>query len=170
MKPALHDMVYDRFLAVAHKELTSGEMRGKAKSDIFFINQYTELLSTCCKNHGVRIRHFLIKEQIIQGLLSFFELNNKLVSISVIKLLKSVILSKDEFLVRDLITKELFDRIYAVFQGYGNTKNMVYSCFLDLFESIFLNKVELLIDYMVKNCFAIFGAPRLGRPTKNIEI
>jgi hypothetical protein len=149
VKPALHDLVYDRFLAVAHKELTSGEMKGKSKSDIFFINQYTELLSTCCKSHGARIRYFLIREQIIQGLLSFFDLNNKLVSISVIKLLKSVILSKDEFLVRDLINKELFDRIYDVFCNCGSTKNMVYSCFLDLFESIFLNKVELLIDYMV---------------------
>ncbi len=149
VKPALHDLVYDRFLAVAQKELTRGEMKSKAKSDIFFINQYTEILSTCCKNHGVRIRYFLIRERIIQGLLSFFELNNKLVSISVIKVLKSVILSKDDFLVRNLIEKELFDRIYAVFQGCGSTKNMVYSCFLDLFESIFLNRVELLIDYMV---------------------
>ena len=122
----------------------------KTENFFSFIQQYIELLIHCLRFHGHRIRDYLIQNKLLPHIYQGFELNEKSVELSIIKLVKTVITSKDQFLIKHIIRFSLLDPIFEIYLRNAKKNNLLDSACLDLFETIRKENNESLSVHFVK--------------------
>ena len=121
----------------------------KSSVNCAFLQQLVELLNFCIMNHGFKIRQFLIQNKVIQKVYKALEIEEKSVTISVLKLFKQIILAKDEFLVKYIVQNDLLNEIFNVFFKFCNKKNVISSVCLEIFEYFARENIKKLIKVVV---------------------
>ena len=121
------------------------------QSFINFVQEVIELLNYCLASHGTRIRYFIIQQKIVQELYKCMKINNKTVILATIRLLKNIIGSKDEFLIKYISNYNLLADIFKVYFQNSSRYNLVSSACLELFEKIRNENAKKLISSIVEN-------------------
>lgn len=137
----------------------------KLESSQYFMNYAQELiniLSHCIFIHGTRIRYYIIQHKILQELYKGFKLNNKTLTLAIIRLVKIIVSSKDEFLIKFIANYNLLSDIFKIYFQNCNKNNLLSSACLELFEKIRTDNVKKLINYIVEN----FGEEIIRRNLK----
>ena len=116
-----------------------------------FIQQTIELLIYCVKFHGYRIRHFIIHQKILNLLYKGFKIIDKSVSLSILRLTKAIIMSKDEFLIKHIINNNLMNDIFELYLQNATKTNLLNSACLELFEIIRRENIKKLINHVVES-------------------
>src|SRR5690606_29113154 len=111
--------------------------------------QYVEILIFCVRLHGYRIRHYIIQQKLLHTLYKGFDLPEKSVSLSIIRLVKHIILNKDEFLIKYIYNHNLLDNIFEIYRKNSKKYNMISSACLELFEIIRKENLKKLITHFV---------------------
>ena len=121
------------------------------QSFVNFTQEVIEILIYCIASHGTRIRHYIIQKKVIQDLYKCFKLNNKTIILAIVRLLKSIVSSKDEFLIKHIANYNLLDDIFKVYFANSNKYNLTSSACLELFEKIRNDNAKKLISNIVEN-------------------
>ena len=147
-KNEIGDYFYENFFPRLIEHFNKMEL-----NEVFysFIQQMTELLIYCVKCHGYRIRHFIIHQKLLNILYKGFKINEKSVSLSILRLIKAIIISKDEFLIKHIINNNLLSDIFELYLKNANKTNLVNSACLELFEIIRKENIKKLINHLVEN-------------------
>lgn len=137
------------------------EKMHKSEAFYFFAQQYIEILIFCLHTHHMRIRYYIIKNEIIQHVLKGLILKKKVVNLMICKFVKSVIQSKDEFLIRYLETKNLLRPLFDLYTNNAHKSELFQSVILEIISIIYSDKHEnlqkqieiypLMSSSMVKN-------------------
>lgn len=146
-KVEIQDFMYDHFFPEFHKHFLMFE-----KNEIYysFVQQYIEILIFCIKSHGYRIRHYIIQQKIIQDLLKGINQPEKTLSLAVIRFIKSVIIGRDEFLIKYLAQNNIFDDIFEVYFKNANKDNLIKSALLELLNLPPKENIKKLIHHLVE--------------------
>ena len=118
---------------------------------INFAQEMIEILNHCVLAHGYRMRYYIIHHKLLQTLYKGFKLNNKTITLALIRFVKSIITSKDEFLIKHIANYNLLNDVFDVFLKNANKNNLTNSACLDLFEKIRLENIKKLINNIVEN-------------------
>jgi len=110
-----------------------------------FVQQYMELLVHCVKPHGYRFRHYFIHHKLLHELYKALNLKEKSTSLAVIRLVKSLILSKDDYLIKYITRNNLLDQIFDVYLKNARKDNLLTSACLDFFNVLQKEKNRKLI-------------------------
>ena len=111
-------------------------------------NEILGLLSHCLNVDTVTVRFFFISKNMISILSSLIRLCPQQVKISAIKVLKSIILRKDSFLINSLIKSETISIVLDQFQSNSSTENLFFSCVLSLLTEMKNSELKSLNQYM----------------------
>lgn len=110
-----------------------------------FVQQYIEILIHCVKNHGYRIRHYIIQHKLLHSLYKGFHIKDKSLNLAIVRLVKNIILNKDEFLLKYIANNNLLDDIFDVYVKNSKKDNLLSSACLELFNIIHKEKIKKLI-------------------------
>ena len=110
----------------------------------FFAQQYIEILIFCIQNHHSRIRYYIIKNEIIQHILKGLNLKKKTIIMIIAKFFKAIIISKDEFLIRYLETKNLLKSLMDLYSNQYKKSEMFQSIMLEIISNIYLDDHDVL--------------------------
>ena len=127
-----------------------------------YAQEMINILNHCIFVHGTRIRYYIIQQKILQELYKGFKLNNKTITLSIIKFVRSIISSKDEFLIKFLANYNLLSDIFKIYFQNCNKNNLTSSACLELFEKIRTENTKKLINNIVEN----FGEEIIKRNLK----
>jgi len=145
-KIELLDYFYDNYLP---KFLTHYNQMLQTEQFYSFVQQYIELLIYCVKSHGYRIRHYIIHHKLILSLYKGFDSPEKSIALALIRLIKNIVLGKDEFLIKHIAEKNLLDQIFEVYLKNARKNNLINSSCLELFEIIRKeNAKKLIINFV----------------------
>lgn len=146
------------------------EKMQKSEAFYFFAQQYIEILIFCLHTHHMRIRYYIIKNEIIQHVLKGLSLKKKVVTLMICKFVKSVIQSKDEFLITYLETKNLLRPLFDIYTNNAHKSELFQSVILEIISIIYSDKHEnlqkqlghypLMSSAMVKNIIAHSQEPK----------
>lgn len=121
------------------------------QSFVNYVQEVIEILNYCIMSHGYRVRYFIIQNKTIQRLYNCLKLNNKTITLAVIRLLKNIVASKDDFLIKNIVNHNLLEDIFKVYFQNCTKYNLVSSACLELFEKIRGDGVKKLIINIVEN-------------------
>jgi hypothetical protein len=141
------EMFYVKFLPAMSEHFATLERNEQFYS---FVQQYVDLLIHCVKFHGYRIRHHIIHNKLLPHIYQGFELNEKSVELSIIKLVKSIITSKDQYLIKHITHFCLLDPIFEIYLHNAKKNNLLDSSCLDLFETIRKENNETLSLHFIR--------------------
>ena len=121
------------------------------QSYVNFAQEIIEILNYCVTSHGYRIRYFIIQHKVIQEVYNCLKLNNKTIALAIIRLLKNIISSKDDFLIKSIANHNLLEDIFKIYFQNCTKYNLISSACLELFEKIRGDSVKKLIVNIVEN-------------------
>lgn len=106
-----------------------------------------DLLTHCAKCHGPSMRHFIIENALFSTLSFLFRDPCKFVRLSIVRLLRACIGSKDEPISRHIIKNDVFAHIFDLI-SLKSKDNIISSAILDLFDFIAKQNLKSLIVYL----------------------
>jgi len=113
-----------------------------------FVQQYIELLSHCVRLHGYRIRHYIIHHKLLDELYQGLNDKDKSTSLAIIRLVKNIVVSKDEFLMKYISKNNLLNDIFEVYLRNFRKDNLLSSACLDFFNTLHKeNLTKLMIHF-----------------------
>ena len=136
------DFFYDNILPMFLDHYNRLEKNEKFFS---FVQQYIEFLVYCVKLHGYRSRTYLIQHKLLHTLYKGIALRQKSIDLALIRLVKSLVLSKDEFLLKYIANHNLLDDIFDIYVNNSRKDNLLSSSCLELFSIIQKEKIRRLI-------------------------
>ena len=87
--------------------------------------------------------YFLIvyDNKIYEKVINLLDDNNKILNIYVIKFIKSLLLCANDFLINNIITSELMNKLCSLFEQNKKQENLLFSTLLDFFNPKLKNKL-----------------------------
>lgn len=110
-----------------------------------YVQQLIEILIHCIKSHGYRIRHYIIHHKLLQKLYPGFKTREKSLHLALIRLIKNIALSKDEFLIKYIANNNLLDDVFELYVKNAFKNNLINSTCLEFFEIIRKQNIKKLI-------------------------
>lgn len=147
-KNEILDYLYAHLLPKLLEHFNELEMK---QQFVNFSQEMIDILNHCVLYHGYRIRYYIIHHKLLQNLFKGFKLNNKTVTLAIIRFVKSIITSKDEFLIKHIANYNLLNDIFEVFFKNANKNNLINSACLELFEKIRTENIKKLVNNVVEN-------------------
>ena len=138
------DLFYDIFLPLFLEHFQQIKSNDRYFS---FVQQYVDILIHCVRHHGYRMRHYIIQHKLLHVLYQGFQMNEKSVSLSVIRFVKNIVLSRDDFLVKYIVNNNLLDPIFDIYLKNARKDNLLCSVCLELFAVIQKEKFRKLIQH-----------------------
>lgn len=146
-KNEIQGFMYGKVLPLLIEQFNKLENR---QCFVGFTQEVVELFSHCIIEHIVRMRHYIIQHKLIEQLYKGLTLKNKAVTLSIIRFVKNVVLSKDEYLIKYIISNNLLDAIFKLYYQNSTKYNLINSACLELFEKILTEKMKTLISYIAE--------------------
>ena len=146
-KNEILDIFYDSFMPafVEHyRKLENSEMFYS------FVQQFMEILIHCIKSHGYRIRYYIIHHKLLHKLYPGFQTREKSLHLALIRLIKNIALSKDEFLIKYVTNNNLLDDIFDVYLNNARKNNLINSSCLEFFDILRKENIKKLIIEFVQ--------------------
>ncbi|KAL6608252.1 hypothetical protein ACP70R_041315 [Stipagrostis hirtigluma subsp. patula] len=117
-----------------------------AKSEILL--NICELLCFCVLHHPYWIKLNFVTSNSMEKILTLTRRKEKFLVVAAVRLMRTIIGRKDEFLVNHIIKFNLLKPIIEAFAENGNRYNMLHSGVLELLEYIRKENIEFLIEYV----------------------
>ncbi|GBG33681.1 Serine/threonine-protein phosphatase 4 regulatory subunit 3 [Hondaea fermentalgiana] len=111
----------------------------------------TELLSFCVQTHGFRVKYFVLNQDIVDKVLRLLYSRDKHLVLGAIRFARTCVGLKDDFYNRHIVKLNLFAPIFEVFVSNGPRNNLINSAIIELLEFVRMEKIRLLIKYIVEN-------------------
>ena len=129
----------DSFLEIFGRNISENK-------NFYFIQQFIEILITLLNNgNSNNVHEFINEKNIIEKLLIFS--NKKFNALSLVKFIKAILL-KSEIKLLQKIHKE-FETIFYIYKINKKKDNLIKSVFLEIFEIIFKENLEILSKLIV---------------------
>eukprot|EP00042_Codosiga_hollandica_P054986 m.757623 g.757623 ORF g.757623 m.757623 type:complete len:726 (-) comp59025_c0_seq1:1856-4033(-) len=113
-------------------------------------SQILHVLGLFAVQHGARIRTFLARPPILQAILNLINLKNFVLTLGSIQLIKSMLMCKNEILIRAMIRIDLFGALVQTLVDGGARYTLVNSTVLELLELIRRENWKNVIEAIVK--------------------
>eukprot|EP01015_Nassula_variabilis_P032234 TRINITY_DN7460_c0_g2_i8.p1 TRINITY_DN7460_c0_g2~~TRINITY_DN7460_c0_g2_i8.p1 ORF type:complete len:415 (-),score=64.77 TRINITY_DN7460_c0_g2_i8:44-1288(-) len=149
MKNDTVEYIYDQLLPDLFKHFNDQTHYNEAFFN--FVQQYSELLIYCIKNHGYRIRQYIVTHKLIQHLFKGFQVPEKSVQLAVLRVFKNVLKSHDDILIKHIHSNNLLEKVFNLYLKYANKTNMLNSACLEIFEVIRKDNLQKLIIQFVES-------------------
>ncbi len=107
-----------------------------------------ELLLVSVKGHGLRIRYFIIHNMVFTKLQPLFRHCCKSIRLSVLRLLRALVESKDECLSRHIVKHDLLSPVVDMLRN-SSRDNLIRSASIELFEYILKQDMKALMVYLL---------------------
>jgi len=141
-KNEILDIFYDSFIPAFVEHYKTLENNEKFYS---FVQQFIEILAHCLKSHGYRIRHYIIHHKLLHKLYPGFTAKEKSIHLALIRLLKNIALSQDDFLLKYVVHNHLLDDIFELYVKNAFKSNLLNSACLELFGLFSKENIKKLI-------------------------
>ncbi|KAL6897772.1 hypothetical protein ACP4OV_006731 [Aristida adscensionis] len=110
-----------------------------------------ELLCFCVLHHTYKIKLNLFTSNSMEKILTLTRRREKYVVAAAVRLMRTIIGRKDEFLISHIIKFNLLKPIIEAFVENGNRYNVLHSGVLELLEFIRKENIEFLIEYVAES-------------------
>jgi len=110
-----------------------------------FVQQFVEILAHCLKSHGYRIRYYIIQHKLLHKLYPGFHAKDKSIHLALIRLLKNIALSQDDFLLKYVVHNHLLDDVFEAYAKNAFKGNLLNSACLELFALFSKENIKRLI-------------------------
>ena len=117
----------------------------KTEKFFSFVQQYIEFLIYCVKLHGYRIKHYITQHKLLQILYKGFTLKEKSIDLALIRFVKNLVLSKDDYIIKHIANNNLMDDIFDIYLKNTRKDNLLSSACLDLFTIIQKERIKKLV-------------------------
>eukprot|EP01015_Nassula_variabilis_P028241 TRINITY_DN5880_c0_g2_i3.p1 TRINITY_DN5880_c0_g2~~TRINITY_DN5880_c0_g2_i3.p1 ORF type:complete len:355 (-),score=37.96 TRINITY_DN5880_c0_g2_i3:2-1066(-) len=147
-----YDQLFPELLTHYSNRNSTGASNSGGNEEVFysFIQQYFELLIFCIKNHGFKIRHYLISHKVLQQIFKGSGIQNKSVTLAMLRILKTALKSHDEFLIKHIHTYNILDKLFPIYFRESHKTNMINSACLEIFSIILKDDIKKLIQQIVE--------------------
>jgi len=146
-KNEILDIFYDNFLPAFVEHYKKLENNEKFYS---FVQQFIEILIHCLKTHGYRIRHYFISHKLLHKLYPGFHSKEKSIHLALVRLVKNMALSQDEFLIKYIANNNLLDEIFEIYAKNAYKNNLINSVCLEFFTLLWKENVKKLVIEFVE--------------------
>ena len=136
--------IYDQILSYFVDLLHPNEIHDESTERV---SEILGLLSHCLAVDTVSIRFFFISKNLACILNTLVKNYNTQIKIHALKVLKSIILRKDSFLINNIIKSDCLKIVFDLFPS-NSTENLFSSCILSLLVEISNSDVISLNQYM----------------------
>ena len=85
--------------------------------------------------------YFFNDNKVYEKVIKLLEENNKILNIYVIKFIKSLLLSANDFLINNIINQDLMEKLCKLFEENKKKENLLFSILLDFFNPKLKNKI-----------------------------
>ena len=85
--------------------------------------------------------YFFSDNKVYEKVIKLLEENNKILNIYVIKFIKSLLLSANDFLINNIINQDLMEKLCKLFEENKKKENLLFSILLDFFNPKLKNKI-----------------------------
>ena len=85
--------------------------------------------------------YFFSDNKVYEKVIKLLEENNKILNIYVIKFIKSLLLSANDFLINNIINQDLMEKLCKLFEENKKKENLLFSILLDFFNPKTKNKI-----------------------------
>jgi len=141
-KNEILDILYEKLMPAFIEHYKQMERNEKYYS---FVQQFVEILIHCIKSHWYRIRHFILCHDLLHKLYQGFQSREKSLHLALIRLVKSIIQSKDEFFINHLLNNHLIDDLFNLYEKNARKNNLLSSSCLEFFVIIAEKDIRKLI-------------------------
>lgn len=151
---------YDKVAPVLFKPLLDLKQESvvKKNSDDLFI-YLCELINFCSKDKSIS-RSFFLENHILLGITELIKPEHKLqLRLAAVRSIKSIILLNDDYYTRYIISNNILEQVFKLFDETNGISNLTNSTILDLLEMVLIGldkfekrkNVKLLANYIVGN-------------------
>eukprot|EP00954_Amorphochlora_amoebiformis_P006824 533055-Amorphochlora_amoeboformis.AAC.1 len=119
-----------------------------------------ELLSMCAKQHGYRAKQYILDHGILQKATKMLEFGDKQLTLSVIRLIRMCLGTKDPGYAKCVEKNRLLDPIIDLFVANGARYNLLNSNVIELLDLIHRENIKNLISYVMREHGAKFEKVR----------
>ena len=109
-----------------------------------------QILSQCAQLHKARIATFLGKSEVLSKAIRLFDMQDKCLTLAVLRFLRAVISRNDPALCKHIVQQDLLMPALRIFIANGTKENMIFSSLLALLDVIKRNKPKVIIEYLVR--------------------
>ena len=85
--------------------------------------------------------YFFSDNKVYEKVIKLLEENNKILNIYVIKFIKSLLLSANDFLINNIINQDLMEKLCKLFEENKKKENLLFSILLDFFNPKLKNNI-----------------------------
>tara|TARA_B100000513_G_C11901502_1_gene185521 strand:- start:355 stop:2586 length:2232 start_codon:yes stop_codon:yes gene_type:complete len=117
-----------------------------------------EILSFCVQKHSYRIKYFILRNNIINKVLTLAKLKDKCLVLAVVRFFRSCLGLKDEFYNRYIVKTRCFDPIMQQLELHRRRDNLVHSAILELFEFVRRENIKTLISHLSDTYHELLGS------------
>lgn len=143
-KSALYEIFFDNCLILLSDYL-SLPFNPQFKNEIISTKQIIiEILSHCTSIHSSHIQYWFTHNKILSKVLNVFNDKQKVLNLSVIKLIKTIIRNNDYNFNKAILTSECFSHIITLFNTNKAKDNLLFASIMDLFIYISFNCRKIL--------------------------
>lgn len=135
-------------------EATFLDRPGSVTAEI--LGNICELLCFCVQHHSYRIKHYVMKNQVMEKVLQLTTRREKHLVVAAVRFLRTCIGRKDEFYYRYVVKNDLFGPVVQAFLANGNRYNLLNSAVLELFKFVFEENARSLIIYLIEKYYDKF--------------
>jgi len=108
-----------------------------------------QILSQCAQLHKSRIASFLGKSEVLVKAVRLFDMQDKCLTLAVLRFLRAVIARNDPVLCQRIVELDLLRPALRIFIENGMKENMLFSSLLALLDVIKRTRPKAIIEYLV---------------------
>eukprot|EP00250_Pteridium_aquilinum_P011113 c19843_g1_i1 orf=845-3544(-) len=130
------------------------DRQGSVSAEI--LGNVCELLCFCVQHHSYRIKHYVMRNQVMEKVLQLTTRREKHLVVAAVRFLRTCIGRKDEFYYRYVVKNDLFGPVVQAFLANGNRYNLLNSAVLELFKFVYEENARSLIVYLIEKYYDKF--------------
>jgi hypothetical protein len=115
-----------------------------------------ELLCLCVRNHAYKMKYFIMRNNLLSTCVSILDRKERHLYLSVMKLLRTVITTKEDFYLRHIVKGDLLKEIFHLLEKNASKDNLITSTIVELVEFIRTENIRILVTYIMdkySHCF-----------------
>ena len=150
---------YDKVAPILFKPLMNIERKDDNQHNDELFIYLCELINFCSKDKSIS-RSFFLENHILIGITQLIKPTHKLqLRLAAVRSIKSIILLNDDYYTRYIISNNILEQVFKLFDETNGISNLANSTVLDLLEMVLLGidkldkrkNVKLLATYIVSN-------------------
>ncbi|KAJ4455077.1 putative Suppressor of Mek1 [Paratrimastix pyriformis] len=110
-----------------------------------------DLLCFCLTAHGIRVRDFVLKHDLVARALMLLEHSSKHVALGGLRVLRSFIGQGDTMAANHVMQRFHFRPLFALMDRIGSRDNLLNSALMDVFELLMTANMRVLIEHVLEN-------------------